>query len=204
MGTNYEFDENQASKADSAADRIDTSAAYVGVLTKAWAVESQSGTTGIGLHFDAGADGKTETTIWTVKENGEPAFGMAFLQSMMLMFGLRSLKAEPGLVEEWDDDANKRIEVEGEIYPELCGKRIGLVLQKELTSKKSGGDSFRMSIYGVFHHESKLTASEIRERKVKPMKLDKLLKGLKDKDNRKKAEPDQPSMAAAGIATGSF
>jgi len=201
----YSFNEEQASKADDFANRLDTSGAYVGTFTKAFGATSQKGTEGITLEFDAGSAGKTEVTLWARKDDGEPAFGMNFLQSIMLMLGLRSLKSVTGTVEAWDNDANKRIEQDGEVFPELMGKRIGLVLQKELTTKQSGGDSYRMNVYGVFHHESKLTASEIKERKVQPAKLDKLLKSLKDKDSRKAhAEPAQPSMAVTDAPTGTY
>jgi len=201
----YSFNEEQASKADDFANRLDTSGAYVGVFTKAFGTKSQSGTEGITLEFDTGSAGKAEVTLWTRKEDGEPAFGMNFLQSIMMMLGLRGLKSTSGKVDQWDNDAGKRVEQDGEVFPELLNRRIGLVLQKELLTKRSGGDSYRMNVYGVFHHESKLTASEIKERKVQPAKLDKLLHSLKDKDSRKaNAEPAQPSMVVTSAPTGTY
>lgn len=148
----------------------------------------------------AAAPVAASSQLWTRKEDGSNAFGMNFVQSIMMMFGLRGLKSAPGKIMQWDDDAGQRVEVDGETFPELCSKRIGLVLQKELTSKKSGGDSYRMNLYGVFNHETKLTVGEIRERKTTPAKLDKLLKSLKDKDSRKATttEPAQPAMAPTG------
>lgn len=197
--TDYVFNEEQAAKADDIANRIDTSGAYVGKFLRAEATVSQSGTEGIVFEFDGGSSGRGEFTLWTRKEDGSTAFGMNFLQSIMLMLGLRGLKSAPGKVMKWSDDANARVEEDGEVFPDLVGRSIGIVLQKELTTKRSGGDSYRLNLYGVFHHESRLTASEIKERKTTPMKLDKLLKGLKDKDSRKaSAEPTQPSMTAAG------
>lgn len=200
MTIEFTYNEEQAAKADDIANRIDTSGAYVGVLTRAEATESQGGTQGLVLELDAGSAGKCEFTLWTRKEDGSSAFGMAFVQSIMMMMGLRGLRSVAGRVSRWDNDTNQRVEVDGEVFPDLLGKRIGLVLQKELTSKKSGGDSYRMNLYGVFHHESRLTASEMKERKTMPAKLDKLLKSLKDKDSRKPsaAEPATPSMTPAG------
>lgn len=196
------FNEELAGKADDFANRLDTSGAYIGTFLRAEATTSQAGTEGIVFEFDGGSAGKTEFTLWTRKEDGSTAFGMNFVQALMLMFGLRNLRSVAGKVMRWDEDANGRVEQDGEVFPDLVGKRIGVVLQKELTTKRSGGDSYRMNLYGVFHHESKLTASEIRERKVQPAKLDKLLKSLKDKDNRKaSAEPAQPSMAPAPSGT---
>lgn len=205
MAVEYTYNEEQASKADSMADRIDTGGAYVGTFLRAEAVESEKGTQGVLFEFEAGSAGKAEFTLWTVKDNGEAAFGMNFLQSILLMFGLRGLKAVSGLVERYDYDAGKRIEEEGEVFPDLVGKKIGVILQKELTTRQSGGEGFRMNCYGIFHHETRLTASEIRERKVTPAKVDKLLRSLKDKDSRKaKAEPAQPSMAVASAPEGTY
>ena len=203
MTIEFTFDQDQASKADDNANRLDSSGAYIGAFLRAEATESQAGTTGIVLEFDGGSAGKCEVTLWTRKEDGSSAFGMNFLQSIMLMFGLRGLASKPGTVMVWDNDTNQRVEAEGETFPDLTAKKIGLVLQKELTTRQDGRDGYRMNIYGVFHPETKLTASEIKERKATPAKLDKLLKSLKDKDNRKHqaAEPAQPSMTAP---TGSF
>lgn len=205
MITEYTFNEEQATKADDVANRIDTSGAYVGVFIRAEAVESEKGTTGVKLEFDGGSAGRAEFTLWTRKDDGSNAFGMNFLQSIMMMMGLRGLASKEGRVLQWDADAGQRIEVDGEVFPDLVGKHIGVVLQKELTTRQSGGDSYRMNLYGVFHPDSKLTASEIRERKATPAKLDKLLKSLKDKDSRKPGmEPAQPSMAFTGTSPGTY
>lgn len=194
----YTYNEDQAAHADDNASRLDTSGAYLGVFTRAEAVTSQSGTQGILFEFDGGSGGRCEFTIWTRKADGGDAFGMNFLQAIMLMFGLRGLRAVEGRVMRWDEEAGERTEQDGKVFPDLCNKRIGLVLQKELTTKKSGGDSYRMNLYGVYHAESKLTASEIRERKVQPAKLDKLLKSLKDRDSRKADAAPAPAMNLPG------
>jgi hypothetical protein len=129
-------------------------------------------------------------------------FGKAQVDAIMFLLGLKSLKSVPGKVQRWvDNDKGERekMEVDGRVFPDLCNRSIGIVLQKELYSKKaSSGDGQRMSLYGLFQPETKLMMSEIKERKSKPEKLDRLLKGLKTKDTRKapEAEPSQPAIGA--------
>lgn len=201
VADDYSFDEDSAVKADSAASRINEGGGYIGTFSRAEKVTAQSGTTGIFFQFEQKGGGDASFTLWTKKENGESAFGKSFVDSLMFHFGLRALKAAKGKVEQWVDSDKGRVkeEVDGTVYPELCNKLIGVVLEKELTSKKNGADSFRFNLVGLFGPDTKLMMSEIKERKSKPEKLDRLLKGLKVKDSRKAqaAEPGQPSIGGA-------
>lgn len=196
---NYDYDPDAAGKADDVAGRIDTSAAYIGTFKSAHAIKSdRTGTEGIHFEFVSPGGGATNFDIWTKKQDGSSIFGMNQLQAMMAILGLRGLRSVQGKYEGWDN--GKRAEMTGEVFPDLVDKPIGLVLQKELYTKQDGGDSFRMGLFGVFHPTSRLTASEIREGKVKGEKLEKMIRGLKTKDSRTKAtaEPPQPAVGAAG------
>lgn len=199
--SSYDYDPDAAGHADDVANRIDESAAYVGQFKRAEAVVSQQkGTEGMLLEFELPNGGSTEFTLWTRKADGTPIFGMNQLQAILTIFNLKGLSSVPGTVQEYDADLGKRVEVDGEVFPDLLKKPIGVILQKEKYTSNSGRDSYRMNLFGIFHPESRLTASEIKERKVKPEKFEKMLRGLKDKDSRKKkeAEPSQPAMGADG------
>jgi len=196
---NYEYDENAASHADDFANRIDENGPYVGVFKRAEAIESaNTGTKGIRFEFEAPGGGTAQFSLYTEKEDGTRIFGFNIVQAMMTMMGLRGLKSAPGKVMQYDEDAGKSIEVDGEVYPDLIGKSIGVFLQKELYTKRDGKDGSRMNLVSVFHPESKLTASEIKERKVKPEKFERILRSLKTKDSREKkaSEPSQPGLGA--------
>lgn len=193
----YEYDEEAAGHADDFANRIDENGPYVGQFTKAEAVVSrEKGTNGIRFVFSMPGGGEADFTLWTAKADGERIFGFNKVQAMMTILGVRSLKAVPGLVQGWDD--GKKVEVEGEVYPDLCNKDIGVFLSKELTTTGSGKESYRMNLEGCFRASDKLTASEIREKKKTPEKFGKIIKGLKTKDSRvqKRAEPGSPDMGA--------
>lgn len=201
----YEYDEDAASHADDFANRIDESALYIGEFKRVSAVLSKNNTQGMSFDFEVEGGGKTNFTLWTEKEDGTRIFGFNKVQAMMTIFGLKSLRAEPGKVEVWDEEEGKRVEADGEVYPALQGKLIGCALEKELYTSGSGKDSYRMNLAAVFHPVNKLTASEIRERKVKPEKIEKIQKGLRTRDNREKRtpEPGQPG-AGAPVPTGEY
>lgn len=202
----YSYDEDSAVKADAAASRINEGGGYVGVLTKAEAVTAQSGTRGIDFTFEQKGGGNATFTLWTKKESGESAFGKAFVDSMLFHFGMKTLKGVVGKVEKWVDSDKGRVkeEADGTVYPDLCNKPIGVVLEKELTSKKNGSDSFRFNLVGLFGAETKLMMSEIKERKSTPAKLDRLLKGLKVKDSRKAAANEPAQASLGGAAEGDY
>lgn len=200
MTTNYEYDPDAASKADDVASRIDTSAAYIGQLKIAHAFKASTGTEGIHFEFVSPGSGSAGFDIYTRKNDGTPVFGMNQLQAMMMILGLRGLRAESGKFEAYDADVGKRTERDGEIFPELCGKDIGLVLQKEKYTKNDEKEGYRMNLFGIFHPIARLTASELKDRKTQPEKLEKMLRSLKDKDSRRvvTAEPAQPAVGTEG------
>lgn len=198
----YGYNEAGALKADAAASRLNENGAYVGTIKRAEAMVAKTGTKGVTLTFDSPGNGSIDLTLYTIKkgEDGKPIelFGKAQLDAIMFLLGLKSLKAEAGKVSVWSDAEGKRVEEEGKVYPELCNKPIGIVLQKELYTKDGGGTGERMNLAGLFQAETKLMMSEIKERKTTPVKLDRLTKNLKNKDSRKAgaAEPPQPGVGA--------
>ena len=203
MTTSYEYDESAASKADDVASRIDQSAAYIGRVKVAYAIKAKSNTEGIHFEFESPGGGSANFDLYTRKEDGTVVFGMNLVQAMMTVLGLKGLTTTKAKYEQYDFDQGKRVEVEGEIFRDLMDKDIGLVLQKEKYTKQDGKESFRMNLYGVFHSMTRLTASEIKDRKQQPEKLEKILRSLKDKDSRVAAttEPAQPSV---GVPSGSY
>lgn len=198
MSVNYEYNELNAVKADAAASRITEGGAYVGAFRKAWNVEAESGAMGIGFVFEAPGNGNVEFTLYTHGKDGSEIRGINYVNAIMFMLGVKSLKSEQGIIEVWDAAEGKRVEVEGETFPALLGKPVGLMFQREL-STYNGRNRDNLNLEAVFQPETKLFLSEIRERKTTPVKYDRMLKTvLKVKDTRKAeaAEPSQPSMGA--------
>lgn len=198
----FTLDPEALGGADKNADRITESGAYIGVFKRVAQVRARdSDAAGLEWEFErTGSGGDATFTIYTKKKDGSTNdSGMAQVQALMYLMGVKELKPVPGKVRGWDDESKQFVEKDGKVYPDLCNKPVGVFLQKELTSKKNGADSFRWNLFGQYQAETRLTVSELRDRKTKPEKFDKYLRGLKDKDNRKAsaAEPDQPSMGAS-------
>jgi hypothetical protein len=194
----YTYDEESARGADKLADRATTSGAYVGTITKAFAVtSSEKGSKGIQFDTDAPGQGTATFTLWTHDANGDKLGGQGpnFINALMFFFGLKGLKTEKGTAEIWVDGAGGKRELkeaEVTVFPELCNKKIGYVLQKDV-----GDNGFRFNLYGLFDPVTRRTMSEVKDNVTKPVKLDRLVAGLKDKvkktGRRDEAEPAQPS-----------
>lgn len=200
---NYEYDDDAAGHADDFANRLDATGMYIGKFTKAESLVTSKGSKGIRFEVEVPGAGKASFSLYTEKEDGSRIFGFNMVQGMMYLFGLKTLKAVPGKVQQYDEDLGKSVEVDGEVYPDLLNKNIGIVLQKELTSRKDGKDSYRMNLALLFHPDSKFTVSELKDRKAHPEKLEKLLKGLKDKDSREKRAPE-PATPGVGAPAGEY
>lgn len=203
MTTNYAYDPEAAGKADDVASRIDTNGAYIGTFKVVHTIKSErTGTEGIHFEFNSPGGGSAMFDVYTRKEDGTATFGMNQINAMMSILGLRGLTTTEGEFEGFVD--GKRETVRGEIFPDLMNKQIGLVLQKEMYTKQDSKEGFRMNLYGIFHPESRLTASELKDKKTQPEKLEKMLRSIKTKDSRKPAsnEPAQP--AAAGVTEGGY
>lgn len=195
--TSFELDDEAASKADNVANRIDQSAAYIGRFKTVHSIKAErTGTSGLHFEFVSPGGGQAGFDVYTVKADGTKTFGWNQVMALMALLGLRSLRGVKGKHEAFVD--GKRQEVEGEVFPDFADKDIGLVLQKERYNKQDGGETFRMNLQALFHPVTKMTSSEIKERKATPEKLEKILRSLKDKDSRKvqAAEPGQPAVGA--------
>lgn len=197
------LDTNSAKAADSIASAIRESGKYIGTITRAEKLVSKNGTEGIGLSFRA-SDGSTADylDIYYQKGNGEPLAGLKTVNAIMACLKLREAKVGRIKFERWNKDTRKREPVEADGYPDLMGKRIGLLLQKELATNQYGDDVERMVIFGVFSAETELTASEILDGKTTPERLSKMVEALAARpvrDSRYKAARSASSPAPAGF-----
>jgi hypothetical protein len=195
-----------AKAADSIASAITEAGKYVGVITRAEALKSGRGTLGLGLSFRTESGQSADyLDIYTQKSDGEALMGAKTVNALLVCLKLRG--AKQGLIkcEKWDRDAGARVKVEVQGYPEMMGKRIGLLLQKELGTSDQGKDTERMTIFGVFSPETELTASEILDSKTNPERLPLMVQALMNRpvrDNRKKTSAAPRPAAGKPAATG--
>lgn len=209
----YTYDEDAAGHAEDFVNRIDKNDAYTGKFLNAWPIVSArkddgSGETA-GVHFDFEGIGKETASfdVYTIKKDGTKLFGYNMLQAMMLLMGVKGLKTKKGKIQEYEEDPatkkRKLVEKEGDVFPDLIGKPIGLIFQRELYNRQDGKEGTRVNMIASFHPETHLTASEIREKKTTPAKFKRIMDGLRTKDSRTHtaAEPAQPSQS---VPTGDY
>lgn len=182
------FNPNEAAGADRVSSAIKESGLYVGVITRAEKIVSSTGTQGLGLSFKADSGQSADyLDLYTNKADGTPLPSSKTVQAILGCLQLRGANDGQITCEKYNKASGQREKVQVPGYPELMGKRIGLLLQTELgTNSNTGADTERIVIYGVFQADSRLTISEILARKTTPETLDKMIASMPAvRDNRK-------------------
>lgn len=191
----YQLDQNAARKADSTGNQINEIGKYVGKFTQAEDIVAKSGTKGIALTFEADSGQKARLSLYTVKTDGTRIMGFDSLMALLTCMGLRGIKPQPGIVTFYDFDTKKDATREGSIFPELCVKAIGVLLETEEYEKSDGGMANRMVLSGVFQAVTELTASEILDRKTTPLLLEKMVARLHHRPLKGARRPAQHQTA---------
>lgn len=114
-------------------------------------------------------------SVCVFKKDGSPnTFGQNMVQAIMGCAGVQQI-------------TEKMLAVNHVIAPEFTGKRVGLVLQKILKTKKStGADTFSFDIRIPFIPNTRQTIAEKIDGAA-PAAIDKIVSQLSDKDERSKA-----------------
>lgn len=184
----YALDTTAAKKADQTGSRISEIGKYVGKFTQAEDITAGTGTKGIALRFESNGQ-NANLSLYTQKSNGEQIMGFQALMAIMTCMQLRNITPKAGVVKVWDNDARKEVEKKSEVFPELCGKDIGLLLETEDYPKNDGGIGTRMVIAGIFQAKTELTATEILDRKTTPEHLAKMVSRLRHRPIKGTAAP---------------
>lgn len=185
----YALNIEAAKKADTVGAYISETGKYVGTFIRAEKLVSQAkGTDGIGFTFKDDAGREARFDVWTQKQNGEALSGLNLINAMMACLERRALTVAVQPVKKWHD--SKEQVMDAEVFPELMGKSIGLLLRAEEYEKmkdghKTGETGWRMGLFGVFQAGTELMASEILTRKTQPEQLAKVTQQLADKPLKK-------------------
>jgi hypothetical protein len=177
----YQLDTKAANAADVIFAKIEQAGKYIGTITRAEAVTSKKGTKGVDLSFKANS-GETADylTLWTHNADGKQLMGFNTLMAIMTCLRVKTLTAEAGLVEKYDQDLQKRVKVEVPLFKELMNKPVGLLMFMEEYPKNSGGTAWKPVISAAFDNDE-FTASEILSQAKKPETLAKMVQALRDK-----------------------
>lgn len=189
----YTLNTDAARQADQTGKYINEIGKYVGKFTRAEDITAKTGAKGIAFTFESG--GKTANlSIYTQKSNGDTIMGFDVLMAMLTCLSTKKITPTEGEVTRWDKEAKKEYKATAQIFPELMGKDIGLLLETEDYPKSNGDIGTRMVIAGIFQAGTELTASEILDRKTTPEQLGKRVATLKHHPS-KDAKPKQAAPA---------
>ena len=154
---------------------------YIGSISEAKYVFGKNGKQSAGLEFTLSTDsGEAKyLSVWYQKADGTVnQYGYALIQSMMGLCKLSTL--------------TQQAKGDYSIAPEFTGKQIGLLLQKILTSKQDGSDSYKMEIKLAFLPQTRQTLKEALGREPAVV-VDQRAASLTVKDERKKGHQQAAS-----------
>lgn len=192
----YALDTTAAKKADQTSSRINEIGKYVGQFKQAEDITASTGTKGIALRFESSSQ-TADLSIYTQKSNGEQIMGFQVLMAVMTCLQLRNIAPKTGMVKHWDNETRQEVEKQAQVFPDLCGKDIGLLLETEDYLKRDGSTGTRMVIAGVFQAKTELTASEILDRKTTPEHLAKMVARLRHRPVKGAAAPARRESSSA-------
>lgn len=204
MARDYALDTQAAKEANNGGKRIKDSGRYVGKFKAAWYEQNDKGTESV--HFLFESDEGQEAgplALYTHNGKGEALPSYKTFNAILTCLKLRGVKAQNGKVSLYDFDANGVVEKTKPLYPELAGKPVGLVLQREEYEKKSGEVGERMIIVGPFEPATGRMAVEILDN-TEAHSLDGLLRWLESnpvKKLRGARRAEQPAHADASYGS---
>ncbi|PLR40756.1 DUF669 domain-containing protein [Chimaeribacter californicus] len=153
---------------------INETGAYVLTITEAALKQADSGARSIEFSGEAEDGRKIQyLSVWVTKKDGtENKFGANIIHAMMGCAGVNQLTSHMQSAGQY-------------VAPEFAGKKIGLVLQKVLSSKQDGSDTYKFDIRLPFIAQTHQTLLEKAEGKNAET-VSRMVATLKDKDERKK------------------
>lgn len=126
-----------------------------------------SGWKGLELHLVDENENKARISLTYESNQGERFFGADQLDAIMVCAKVKNLTSAPDSYVMWSRVEQSFTEQDVNAAPELKGKELTLLLQKQLdaySGQNGVKESEGMRIYGVYQTGSELSASEILER----------------------------------------
>lgn len=160
----FTLDPSKAKEAGQS-QRINETGAYTGNILQARQIVAGSGSIGIEMSFESVA-GQTadRLNIYVEGSDGRELAGAKMVHALMTCLSLRTLPPAEGMAEVYNSATKQREKQKATIFPALCGKPVGLVLQVEEYEKDDGSVGESMKLVIPFNASTKQTAREILEK----------------------------------------
>lgn len=201
----YTLDATAAREAENFSSYLSETGKYKGKFTRAEKlVSSNKGTHGIGFTFEADSKQSTRFDIWTMSAQNEYLMGFKTINAIMACLKLKTLTIGTGTVERKNWDTNQTESVQADIFPDLIGKPVGLVLvkteyEKMRDGQKTGETGWRLELVAPFEASTEFTAAEIMDRATQPKKLASIITTLTDRPLKNRpAQRTAPSKSNDG------
>ena len=190
MTTTFKLSAKSAKKGDYIGGQsITKTGGYDGKFISVKKIIASTGTIGVEFSFKSENDGTAGfLSIYIQKKDGTLLPDYDTLNAIMACMKVKSITEKQMDIEEYSKTKEKMIKVNRPCYPELMGKPIGMVLQREEYYRTDNSIGATMGIYAAYNVESRQTAIEILDQK-KPERLEKILDVVKDKKVAKKTTP---------------
>lgn len=194
---------NDARKGDTVSNIIRETGEYIATITRAEKLLSKNGVEGVGLSIRTDNDASANyLDLYTVKPDGTKLRGYHLVQALLCCTRVKSVDEGRITFEKWDSNERRLVSVQGDGYPALMGKRVGVFLQQELQLHQVTGETVdRLNLIGVFEASSGLTATEILDGKTKPEHAEKyrqIIAKTPIRDSRKNGKPSTVKPVATG------
>lgn len=169
---------------------INENGAYGITIAEAALTTSNSGAKAIEFSGESDDGRKVQyLSVYVTKKDGtENTFGVNLIQAMMGCAGIKQLTTHMKAAGQY-------------VAPEFAGKKLGLVLQKVLRSKSDGSDTYGLEIRLPYIAQTRQTLLEKSEGK-NAESVDRMVAGLKDKDERRKGNSNNGSAGYADFPPG--
>lgn len=178
----YALNPDAARKGDERSGRIVEIGAYEGVIKRAEnVISTKKGTKGIEFDFETPDRMSAQFSLWTLTKDGKEIMGFGFVQALMTCLRVRALMPVRAIVHKYDRVSGGMVDVEAEVFKELMNKSIGVLFETEDYLKNDNSIGTKVNCAGFFDTATRLTASEILDKKVQPLKLAANLKTLRHK-----------------------
>lgn len=173
-------------------DYISDGGAYIAKIIEAKYVTAKTGSSGIEFSIETkeGLKANYISVYYAKKSETQGKAGEAIKGGLSILNALMGVLRINGIT------AIKRNE--SYIAPEFEGREVGLFLQKKLTSKQDGSDSYGFEIKVPFNPVDNKTMREIIEGKP-AQTIDRMTASYKDFDDRKQQSANQSGGFSGGF-----